>query len=242
MEPTQTPPSPQTEVPVAPATEVVQSKPSLSIPVAIIIAGVLIAGAILLTSQLGGTKTVNPYKDMVTAGEPYIGKASAPTVTYFSDYQCPFCKKFETQNLPTLKKDYVDTGKVKIVFKDFVFLGPDSTTAALFGRAVWSLYPDQYFAWREAMYQAQDAEGNVGFGNRVSIEALTKQIPGIDQAKVSAAVDAHTADYQKLINDDYAEGQKFGVQGTPSVIIGASLIDGAYPLASYTSALASIVK
>jgi protein-disulfide isomerase len=49
-----------------------------------------------------------------------MGKPDAPvTVIEFSDYQCPFCQRFFANTLPALKKDYIDTGKVRYVFRDF---------------------------------------------------------------------------------------------------------------------------
>ncbi|MBP6884626.1 MAG: thioredoxin domain-containing protein [Candidatus Pacebacteria bacterium] len=244
MEPTQT--SPQNSTPKA------ESQLKLSIPAAIIIAGVIIAGAVFLSGRggvarvdNGGDTEVAPakvnVKDVTVAGEPFIGQENAVAVAYFSDYQCPFCKKFDDEVLGKLKTDYVDTGKIKIIFKDFAFLGDDSTTGAIFGRAIWDLYPAQYFTWREAMVASQDEEHG-GFGDRASIEKLITTIQGIDQKKVSAAVDTNMAKYKKLIEDSYAEGQRLGVQGTPSVIIGKVMIDGAYPLNSYIEALKKVVK
>jgi protein-disulfide isomerase len=126
--------------------------------------------------------------------EPFVGKADAPlTMAYWSDYQCPFCKAVDVggvpqipvePSFPTLMKDYVETGKLKIVFKDFAFLGQDSITDAEYARAVWALYPDKYYQWREAMFKAQDAEGDQGFGDAASVDALTKKIAGIDLTKV----------------------------------------------------------
>src|SRR3989344_1051945 len=54
------------------------------------------------------------------SGSPAIGDKSAPvTIVEFSDYQCPFCRKFWTETYPSIKSEYIDTGKVKLVFKDF---------------------------------------------------------------------------------------------------------------------------
>lgn len=233
-----------------------KSKMKLSIPASILIAGVMISLAIYFTGTEGTPKTATPkpnptepilqevdIKNVEVREDPFIGVSNAPiTMAYWSDYQCPFCKKTETEVLPILKRDYVDTGKMKIVFKDFVFLGPDSIEAALFDRAVWELYPAQYFTWREAMYAAQDGEGGEGFGDRASIEALTQGISGIDQSKVSAAVDANKDAYQASIQADYVEGQSFGINGTPSVIIGTTLINGAQPLAAFIDAIEKVEK
>ena len=245
MEPTQ----PTPETPVSPQYEpghidpsVSYSRPVLSTPVAIIIAGIIIAVAVIFAGRIHTTGTTQNgaaapavavnAKNVDTTGLPFIGQANAPAMIYFSDFQCPYCKAFETTILPTLKTEYVDTGKLKIVFKDFVFLGPDSQTAALFGQAVWHLYPQQYFAWREAMFAAQDGE-DTGFGDRPSIEKLTATIPGIDQAKVSADVDANTAAYTKTIADEANETQTLGITGTPSIIVGTQLIGGFNPLSTY---------
>lgn len=116
-------------------------------------------------------------KDLAAAADPIMGKADAPvTIVFWSDFQCPFCKSFELNTLPQIVKDYVDTGKVKIVMMDFTFLGNDSVTAALYNRSVWKLFPDKYFAWRTAMYTAQDQEGDQGFGNADSIDQLDSTV------------------------------------------------------------------
>ena len=162
----------------------------LIVPGAIIIAGLIIGLSLYFAlaprgqgnGQAGGnqpTIAVN-IKDVKIVGEPYIGQANAQPVAYWSDYQCPFCKQFELTVLPDLIKKYVDAGKIKIVFKDFPFLGNDSITAALYEHAIWDLYPDKFFVWREAMFKAQDQEGDQGFGNATSIDALDKTISGID--------------------------------------------------------------
>ncbi len=140
-----------------------------------------------------------------------------------------------------LIKNYVDTGTVKIVFKDYQFLGPDSTTAALYGRAVWELYPDKYFIWHEAMVKKQDAE-NGGFGNETSVKNLTATISGIDGAKVSEKVSSSKDEYQKAIEADKAEGDAMGIQGTPGFVIGKENLFGAQPLSAFTPLIDSLLK
>jgi protein-disulfide isomerase len=111
-----------------------------------------------------GVETKVDIKDVDIGDDPYIGNKNAPVVmAFWSDYQCPFCKKTEVEVFPTLIEDYVETGKLKIVFLDFVFLGQDSVTASVFDHAVWELYPEYYFTWREKMFASQDAEGGPRF-------------------------------------------------------------------------------
>lgn len=220
-------------------------------PIAIVLAGVIIgAFAMVGISKMGAVAggeqlpKVN-IKDVNLEGVPYIGEEDAPVVlAYWSDYQCPFCKAVEMGHpqiptepaLPPLIKDYVDTGKLRIVFKDYAFLSEDSTTAAIWGRAVWDLYPSKYFAWREAMFTAQDEEHG-GFGDEASIFALTKTIAGIDANAVKTRVGSNSAEYLNLIEADKVEGTNFGIQGTPGFITGKTLIPGALSPAEFEAAI-----
>ncbi len=205
-------------------------------PIAVVIAGIIIAAAIVFTrpqtANIQGNNAQTPppvaadIKKVNIKNEPFIGDANAPVViAYWSDYQCPFCKQFEQTTMAEVIKNYVDTHKVKIVFKDFQFLGPDSQAAALASRAVWENYPNQYFDWREAMFEKQDAE-NGGFGKKEDIIVLTKTIKGIDANKISSLMDTNKVAYQKTIDADKQEGIKFGVRGTPGFIVGKQLIPG----------------
>ena len=220
------------------------------LPVAVIVAGLLIAGAVYWNGahpsaggpSAGGAPSVDAAS-VKTEGNPFIGEPNAPvTLIEFSDFQCPFCKQFETNTLPQLLTDYVNTGKVKIVFMDFAFLGNDSIDAGLYSHAIWKLYPDKYLTWREAMYKAQDAEGDQGFGDAASIDKLNATIAGIDAAKVAADVKANAGTYQAMMDADKAEAAKAGINATPSFIVGKQLIAGAYPFPTFQGAIDALLK
>ncbi|MFA5942067.1 MAG: DsbA family protein [Candidatus Paceibacterota bacterium] len=234
------------------------------LPAAVILAGLFIAGAVVWNGsrpanppvdrgQGDGAPVVN-IKDVKTEGEPFIGKADAPiTIAFWSDFQCPFCRAFEVGHpqvptppaFPDIVKNYVDTGKVKIVFKDVVFLSPrmgmDSLTGVLYSQSVWKLYPDQYLAWRTAVMEAQDEEGG-GFGNAASIDALNATIAGIDAVKVAADVQANTDAYTQKANATTEEAQQLGVNSTPSSVIGTQLVVGALPFAAFQSAIDALLQ
>ncbi len=223
---------------------------NLYIPGAIVIAGIIVGVSLIVAlggGGSGGTPAIKvDIKDVETEGHPYIGSADAPAVmAYWSDYQCPFCKAFEVGGvegipnppvMPTLITDYVDTGKLKIVFKDFAFLSEDSDTAALWGRAIWDLYPQKYWEWREAMYHAQDEE-HAGFGNEASIVTLSKKIAGIDTSAVKARVASNKDAYMQVLDADKAEAAKFGINGTPGFVTGKTLLPGFMPLADFQAAI-----
>ena len=162
-------------------------------------------------------------------------------MAYWLDFQCPFCQRFETETLPTLIEKYVNTGKLKIVFKDFQFLGEDSTTAGLAENAVWEIAPESYQAWHKAMYEKQDEE-NGGWGKKEDITALARTIPGIDADRVSALMEEKKEAYQKELDDDNQEGSKFGVTGTPGFVVGDQSISGAQPTSVFTQVIDALLE
>lgn len=234
------------------------------IPGSIIIAALIIAIGLYagLSSKNGGAaaqgNTQQPakaanVKDIKTDGDPYVGNANAPvTLVYWFDYQCPFCKAFDVggvsqipvgPSMPTLKEKYVDTGKLKIVFKNFAFLGNDSVTAAEYSDAVWHLYPDQFFAWNTAMMKAQDEEGDQGFGNAASIDTLIKaQFPKMDVAKIKADVAANKSAYDAQTQADMQEASEYGINGTPGFITGTTLISGLDDVSKFEAAIDAQLK
>lgn len=206
---------------------------------AIIIGGSFVAGVMIYSKALtnaGGKPApaiAVDIKDVNIKGRPFIGNEKAPvTMAYYYDYQCSYCAKFDIETLPEIVKKYVDTGKVKVVFKDFPFLGPNSVVAAETSHAVWELYPQHYFKWHQAMYRNLDAEKGA-FGDEISVKKLTGTIAGIDANKVFALIAQKKEQYTSDIKADREEGSGFGIQGTPSFIIGKSLIPGALPLSSF---------
>jgi protein-disulfide isomerase len=228
------------------------------VPAAVILAGLFIGGAVVwngshpsagtgTTAGTGATQAVN-IKNVDTNGDPFIGDANAPvTLAFWSDYQCPYCKAFEVGGvsgittpaaMPDIITNYVDTGKVKVVFKDFQFLGPDSNVDAEYARAVWAMYPSQWFAWRTALYNQEPEENSLdATQNLALLQTVTNSISGMDFAKLTANVTANQATYDAAIAADKTEGASFGISATPSFIIGTQLIAGAYPYATFQAAL-----
>jgi protein-disulfide isomerase len=213
------------------------------IPASIVIAGIIIGASLIVAFGGGGSSAAQGARPVVDvnvedidiSNAPYVGEKNAPvTLVAWADYQCPFCKAVEVGHpqiptkpaYPILMDEYVKTGKLRIVFKDFAFLSEDSTTAALYGRAVWDLYPQAYYEWRDAMFLAQDEEHG-GFGNEETILQLSRTIAGIDASALKAAVAKNKDAYTKIIEADRNEAAKFGITGTPGFVTGEVLLPGA---------------
>ncbi len=230
-------------------------KYNLATPLAIIIAGILISASICWVGKApsntpsdeagaaageAAPKAVTAVDSakVKTAGVPYIGEANAKvTFAFWSDYQCPFCKRFQNDAIEKTISEYVKSGKVKILFKDFAFLGEDSQTAAIAARAVWEVNSAKFYDWHKAMFTKQDNE-NGGWGNKDDVIALTKTVLGESDAnKVASLMTSKLSVYQKAITADKAEGGTFGITGTPGSIIGKTSISGAQSYATVKAAI-----
>ena len=219
---------------------------NLATPIAIVIAGALVAAAILLAAVILNSGDNSPLarradvgsepaqaanvNKVALAGEPFIGRENAAiTIAYWYDYQCPFCRRNEETVMPQIIKGYVDTGKAKIVFKDFAFLGADSRTLGKFSQAVWTVAPTKFYQWHKAVFDNQGTE-NTGWATHDKVMAITASVLGTtDATKVDQLATANGAAYQAKMDADQAEGVALGVTGTPAFIIGKRLIEGAQP-------------
>jgi len=204
-----------------------------------VLVGALIIGGALAFGQGGGSRdeaampepVAVDIKDVATDSSPAIGPKNAPvTIAVWFDYQCHFCKQFETTTLEEVVSTYGD--QVRIVYKDFQFLGAASNEAALYSRAVWEASPDRWEAWFEGMFAGgPESEGTLTV---VQMDALSSQL-GLDVARITSLRTDKKAEYQAAIDADRAEGQTFGINGTPGTIIGTSLVSGAQPFANVKS-------
>jgi protein-disulfide isomerase len=182
----------------------------------------------------GGALSLAP-NSLIQSGAPLLGKPSAPiTIVEFGDFQCEFCDRFAKQTEPKINSTYVQTGKVNMIFKNFVTHGPDSLTAAMAAQCT----NDQGKFWRfyQILYENQGPE-NSGWANANNLKKLASQIPGLDKQKFDSCLDS--AKYKSFVDRDNALAISSGFQGTPTFIIEksdgskAERLLGAYPFPSF---------
>jgi protein-disulfide isomerase len=147
-----------------------------------------------------------------------LGKASAPvTMVEYVDLQCPVCRAFETEVMPTIIDDYVRTGKVKVEARTIAFIGPDSDR----GRrgAIAASRQNRLFDFEQLLYANQGAE-NSGWLDDSMVTAAAKSIPALDvQALLGTRNSASVVDTAKRYD---GEAKADGVGGTPALYIGKS--------------------
>jgi protein-disulfide isomerase len=145
-----------------------------------------------------------------------LGKASAPvTMVEYVDLQCPVCRAFETEVMPTIIDRYVRTGKVKVEARTIAFIGPDSDR----GRrgAIAASRQNRLFDFEQLLYANQGPE-NGGWLDDSMVTAAAKSIPGLDvQALLDTRNSAGVVDTAKRYD---AQATADGVGGTPALYLG----------------------
>ncbi len=140
-----------------------------------------------------------------------LGKSDAPLVLLeYTDYQCPFCNRFYTTTFPELKKQYVDTGKMRFVSRDYPLdFHPHSMKAAQATRCAGE---------QDKFWQLKDALMNNY--SRLTPELITSlaRDTSLDMAKFQACMDAGR--YLPEIKEGIAAAQSVGINGTPSFVLG----------------------
>ncbi len=155
------------------------------------------------------------------------GDPDAPiTIIEFSDFQCPFCGRWNEQTLPQLQKDYIDTGKVKLVYRDFpLSFHPFAEPAAIAAECAREQGDDATF------YKFHDAI----FANQASLsdDMLKKAAKdlGLDEKKFADCTSS--GKYREEVQADFAAGSQYGVSGTPSFFINGVKLVGAQPYAAF---------
>lgn len=158
-------------------------------------------------------------------GDPYAqGRINAPVVmVMWSEFQCPFCGRFARNTEPALVKQFVDTGILRIEWRDFPYLGPDSTTAAIAGRA--AAAQNKFWAFHDAVYATQH---RVNQGDLDAAHLRNYAVKaGLDMSRYDADMKAKKSAPQ--VQADLSEGIALGITGTPAFLINGNPILGAQP-------------
>jgi protein-disulfide isomerase len=239
-----------------------KNKRDLFLPISILIAAIMIGGAILFatlykggaaapTTGANATSTdqnpttavtstaVNPAVMTLGPRDAILGNPNAKvTLIEYGDYQCPFCAEFFSQTEPEIVQNYINTGKVRMVFRNFAFLGAESTAAAEAAECA----EDQNKLWpyHDALYTAKVADENGGGGeddgfySTAELLKLGQQV-GMNMATFTTCVD--TDQDAALVAQDKASGTAYGINSTPSFFINGTALSGAQPYSVFQQAL-----
>jgi protein-disulfide isomerase len=174
------------------------------------------------------------------AREYALGRSDAPlTLLEFTDYQCPYCRRFQREAWPQLKKNYIDTGKLRFIVRDLPLqfhsaARPAAEAAHCAGEQ------GRFWEMHQALLGGDDAL------SAASIDKRAREV-GLDLERLHACVAANR--YEAAIARNIATADAIGVHGTPAFVLGRSVLgvlegelaEGAQPYEAFDGALKSLL-
>lgn len=208
--------------------------------------GVLFTKVQYLQNNGSSALAANTGTQPTTAVQPTLGKQNVSVGSYaplgdpnakvkivvFEDDRCPFCKQLMIQTEPQIKKDYVDTGKAVIYFRNYAFLGASSTLAANANSC--ANEQNKFWDWITYMYNNQPAETDTSMYTNDNLTNIAGQL-GMDTTQFSSCMTSNK--YANLESQDLSDGQKAGVTGTPTIFVNGNPIVGAVPYSQIKAAI-----
>ena len=175
-------------------------------------------------------------------GSPILGDPLAPvTIVEFGDYQCHQCHNWFVNTKPMIMRDYIETGKVNLVFVDFAFLGKDSPKAS---QATYCA-DDQnmYWEYHNSLYNSQESKIDSGWANSERLKAFAFNL-NLDMELFNECLDSEK--YSKRVQYNSQQARDNGVRGTPGFFIVDSdfnqkQISGAQPFSVFKKILDSMI-
>ena len=167
--------------------------------------------------------------ELLLQGEPAMGSNDAPvTIVEFSDFECSYCRRFHDQVLPSLKRDYIDTGLVRFIHKDLPLpFHRQARPAAAAARC--AAEQNRYWDLYGALFDQQtclECKGVIGIAEATNL----------DTSELQACMQKGTT--QRIIKANLSEAKLHNIRATPTFIIGPSrsdekhhgdIIEGALP-------------
>ncbi len=242
-----------------------QPKEKFGLPASIIVGAILISASIFYNTKLilessGGKTALAPAAADAQAPAPVptgaaapvpegpvtiterkdaavLGKSNAPvTFVEFTDFQCPFCQRFFTETYSQIKTKYVDTGKVKIIFRHYPL--SFHVNAEIAGVAAeCANRQGKFVEYHDILFKKGQADGT---GLDVASLKTYASEAGLNTSKFNTCLD--NKETLAIVQKDQADGNAAGVSGTPTMFVNGVKIVGAQPFSSFEQAIEQALK
>jgi protein-disulfide isomerase len=176
--------------------------------------------ALMLAISLSGSLSGSARAADAPATAHVLGNAEAPiTIIEYASLTCPHCAEFDKTVLPQLKTTYIDTGKAKLIYRDFPLDGV-ALKASMIARCLPS---ERYFAFIDALFKQQNNWASGG-DPKVGLQRMAR-LAGMGQDTFDKCFDDKQIEDQVLA--ERLEGSRqFNIQGTPTLIVNGKTTDG----------------
>jgi protein-disulfide isomerase len=166
-----------------------------------------------------------------------LGAAAAPVwMLVVSDFQCPYCKTWHDNSFAEIKKNYVDTGKLRVAYVNFPLrIHPNAVPAA--NAAMCASAQGKFWETQDKIFDTQDKWKDIS--NPAAYFDSLAVSTGVDAAKQKAC--ASSGKMKALVDGDVERYSRVGVQSTPTFYVGARIILGAQPTPEFRRVIDSVL-
>jgi protein-disulfide isomerase len=190
-----------------------------------------LAAIVVVLGLSGGTPALAQSTPEPAPGDRILGKADAPITIYeYASLTCPHCADFDANMLPKLKADWIDTGKARLIFRDFP-LDQAAVRAATLARCA---PPEQFYAFVDALFHSQSNWATSGKID-TALSNLAK-VAGMSDEQFAACMKDEAARKQVLDSRLEAE-QQYKVESTPTFFINGVRVVGVQPYPEFEKVL-----
>ena len=217
------------------------------IPSSIVLAGILIAGAVVYSNgpkgpvydntaqvQQGGQIRDDSKILEVKDFDHILGNPSAKvTIIEYSDFECPFCGKMFAETIPKLKENFIKNGDVKFIYRHFPLrsIHADAQKAAEASECAGE--QGKFWEYHDIVFGKQNLLGIESF------KSWAKEL-GLNSGQFDSCLDS--GKYEERVEKDYSDGITLGVNGTPATFINGKLISGAVPYEEFEKIIREELK
>jgi protein-disulfide isomerase len=170
----------------------------------------------------------------LASDDAIMGKADAPiTIFEYASLTCPHCAEFDQETLPKVKADWLDTGKAKLIFRDYP-LDQFALKAEVVARCA---PPDRFFSFIDVLFRQQGSWATAGGPEQVT-QALSRiaRLGGISEDKFNSCVNDKALS-DRILNERLVAQNKYEVESTPTFFINGKKVVGALPYDEFAKAL-----
>jgi protein-disulfide isomerase len=169
--------------------------------------------------------------------ERILGAATAPVwMLVISDFQCPYCKTWHDNSFAEIKKNYVDTGRLRIAYVNFPLrIHPNAVPAA--NAAMCASAQGKFWETQNKIFETQDKWKDVA-NPAAYLDSLAIST-GVDAAKQKAC--SSSGKMKALVDADLERYSRVGIQSTPSFYIGSRILLGAQPTPEFRRVIDSVL-
>jgi protein-disulfide isomerase len=197
-----------------------KKKQQQRLPIITVALAIVAIAAVLVLPRLGGNSGGSATA-FDTQGRPLLGNPDAAvTMVVFEDFRCPACQTFELSVFPAIERDYVDTGRVKVVAMSLPVVNPVAASehVARVAKCVYQQSNDAFWEMKPPLFRSQPELGDA----RRAVELALSYAPGIDAGALDACL-GDPASFQ-LVRNDVELATSLQVRGTPSIFVNGQMV------------------